>query len=36
MKAIIFDVDGVITDSAERKMEIIKNILQDYHLYDVP
>lgn len=36
MKAIIFDIDWVVIISAWKKEEIIKNILQKYHLYDIP
>lgn len=36
MKAIIFDVDGVIIKSAWEKKEIIAKILKKYGLYDIP
>ena len=35
MKAIIFDVDGVIIDSAAEKTKRIKDILEKYNLYDI-
>lgn len=36
MKAIIFDIDGVVITSNSKKDEIMKNILQKYNLYDIP
>jgi len=35
-KIIIFDVDGVITDSWQNKETIIKRILERYGLFDIP
>lgn len=35
MKAIIFDVDGVIVISAEEKTKRIKTILRNHNLYDI-
>jgi len=35
-KVIIFDVDGVITESGNSKEGIILQILQDYGLYQLP
>lgn len=36
MKAIVFDVDGVIIISAEEKNKVIAEVLKQYNLYDVP
>jgi beta-phosphoglucomutase-like phosphatase (HAD superfamily) len=36
MKAIIFDIDGVVIQSESRKSEIIKQALQKFNLYDIP
>jgi len=35
-KVIIFDVDGVITDSGQNKEDIIQAILQKHGLFDLP
>ena len=35
-KTIIFDVDGVITDSGQNKEDIIQNILEKYELFQLP
>jgi len=35
-KIIIFDVDGVITDSGDNKEAIIQKILEDNNLFDIP
>lgn len=35
-KVIVFDVDGVITDSWASKEAIIQEILEQYHLFDIP
>ena len=35
-KVIIFDVDGVITDSGQNKEDIIQAILQKHGLFDIP
>ncbi len=35
MKIIIFDIDGVVTKSIGTKENIIKNILKNYHIYDI-
>lgn len=36
MKAIIFDIDGVVIRSESRKSEIIKKALQKVNLYNIP
>jgi beta-phosphoglucomutase-like phosphatase (HAD superfamily) len=36
MKAIVFDVDGVIIISAKQKNQAIKKVLQKHELFDVP
>ncbi|MDD3646070.1 MAG: HAD family hydrolase [Candidatus Gracilibacteria bacterium] len=36
MKAIIFDIDGVIIKSNSAKKEITKKILKKHNLYDIP
>jgi len=36
MKAIIFDIDGVVIISNSQKEEVIKDILQKYNLYNIP
>lgn len=35
-KIIVFDVDGVITDSGQNKEDIIQSILEDYNLFQLP
>ena len=36
IKAIVFDVDGVIIDSVSKKVQIKEKILKKYWLYDLP
>jgi phosphoglycolate phosphatase-like HAD superfamily hydrolase len=35
-KTIVFDVDGVITDSGQNKEDIIQNILEKHGLFNLP
>jgi len=35
-KTIVFDVDGVITDSGQNKENIIKDILVKHKLFELP
>ncbi len=35
-KIIVFDVDGVITDSGQNKEDIIQGILEKYELFQLP